>query len=1023
MCSNILAQDRVLPFDVLVLVLTHSCLSSRHKAQARIVCKGWASAVNATVTNVLVNNASVLIGQSSSLRRDSFEDRVSRYKALSSLWLGPAALRVLIPSAAAPSLFALLHACCQLQTLVLQPDAQECFCVPQEISNLHELRTLAILSAQTCNPKDLRQRRRCFSSSSASGSALKGGTPPSSTLSWTSWCFHPLVMPEEEGEASTTSYTGSSLRTDAIRPRFIPAPLPLSHLTSLEMSGYGETGLQQLPGGLLSQLRRLAVKEGDASPLQAHWKNLRGMESLILDACVGVEPLLSSLSELQALTLLRIANLDFAWWAAAGQSSASPLWRLTGLRSLDISGNYSRSFSNAIGALTRLTYLNLSNNMLDELPGGMAALSLLKVLDMSHNNLTELPFWLPALQRLSVLQLRHNQLDSSCKLLLQALPRLRCLSLVHNKIHWWPSGSSGLMSTHPMSLMRSGSGSDDNLGGGSSSSVEGLPWQSGSAAAVAGAAIARLYMQHVLPGMTHSSSFMDLYGSGGSASPAAGRSQGNSAAYACGEDLDDDADGLAPEGGSPGLHDVGLQCLDLTQNKLLGPPTLVSGMTTLVTLKMRRSLSSMGSEAVSCFIASMSSSLTLLRMLDLSSNGLDCDSIAPLWRLGVLQQLVLEDNVLVDLPLGLARLRDVLEVLDLKHNRLQQVPIVLRSLRSLDTLCLGSNWISSIPDWIQDLKVLRNLDISRQLSAPGSLKGVGDLTSASSNTDLRGGSSLLYGLMMEGSGYPQVAQHSLQQPPSPAAAAGALPAHHFRSSSSSLLPSSRLPQPEHQYSVWYNLPPALLKLPSLRRLGISRPPSLFLKTPLDGRSKVLTQLLQRGVVVFEPALAGPSLSSSTGVGLHESFDPNAGISWNLESGHFKRDLASLFMPVDKHGRFTHANNKGGSSVWAEAAAMVEASGFGRAGFGYLVTEVEMGQAAASETTALATQAALEASYTWLLPVLPPLIMLAVASFTFLSEAPQVVALLGFAAAWALVSVAVGTFQSVMKGGLIAAYTG
>jgi hypothetical protein len=40
---------------------------------------------------------------------------------------------------------------------------------------------------------------------------------------------------------------------------------------------------------------------------------------------------------------------------------------------------------------------------------------------------------------------------------------------------------------------------------------------------------------------------------------------------------------------------------------------------------------------------------------------------------------------------------------------------------------------------------------------------------------------------------------------------------------------------------------------------------------------------------------------------------------------------------------------------AEAAAMVEASGYGRAGFGYSLTEVETGKAAAAETTALATQ--------------------------------------------------------------------
>jgi hypothetical protein len=46
---------------------------------------------------------------------------------------------------------------------------------------------------------------------------------------------------------------------------------------------------------------------------------LRGLRSLVLDGCVGVEPLLAALSDLSGLTLLRAANLDFAWWAAASQ--------------------------------------------------------------------------------------------------------------------------------------------------------------------------------------------------------------------------------------------------------------------------------------------------------------------------------------------------------------------------------------------------------------------------------------------------------------------------------------------------------------------------------------------------------------------------------------------------------------------------------------------------------------------------------------------------------------------------------
>ncbi len=48
--------------------------------------------------------------------------------------------------------------------------------------------------------------------------------------------------------------------------------------------------------------------------LQAQWTHLRpGLRALVLDSCVGVEPLISAVSELKALTLLRTVNLDFAW--------------------------------------------------------------------------------------------------------------------------------------------------------------------------------------------------------------------------------------------------------------------------------------------------------------------------------------------------------------------------------------------------------------------------------------------------------------------------------------------------------------------------------------------------------------------------------------------------------------------------------------------------------------------------------------------------------------------------------------
>ena len=46
----------------------------------------------------------------------------------------------------------------------------------------------------------------------------------------------------------------------------------------------------------------------DATPLQIHWVNLRGLHDLVLDGGVGVEPLLAVVSELQVCgTYLNLA--------------------------------------------------------------------------------------------------------------------------------------------------------------------------------------------------------------------------------------------------------------------------------------------------------------------------------------------------------------------------------------------------------------------------------------------------------------------------------------------------------------------------------------------------------------------------------------------------------------------------------------------------------------------------------------------------------------------------------------------
>ncbi|KAG1676478.1 hypothetical protein FOA52_002298 [Chlamydomonas sp. UWO 241] len=607
-----------LPDDVLLRIL--AALAPNQQALARLTCKAWAHAADALITSANVtghqHELAASSGRSSTDTTAALAARLAGLPSLGSVRLGPAVLRR--PAAAAAHLRA-LAACGSLTSLVLHPDAQEVCNLPPDVARLTQLKALAVVSATSCAPGAARGRTSTASFLASGGGGARGAsTPPSAGLAWPG------------GGASLSG---------------------LVCLASLEVTGFGETGLGGLPGVVVARLQRLVLRGPvDASPLVGMRPQLRGLRSLVLDGCVGVEPLLASLSDLSGLTLLRVANLDFAWWAATSQSHSSPLWQLTGLRSLDLSGNYCRSLSEAISSLSRLSYLNLSSNLMDDLPDSIAQLTGLQVLDLSFNELQQLPAWMPQLSALVALRLHNNLLDSTQMGPLRRLPVLAALSLAHNRLNWCGEGL---------------------LGGRTNGSHDCLPVD-----------------EH-----EHEP---------GSPSPAAAAPDGSKAAAAA------DSGGIPPSG-SP------LRVLDLSQNRLLGNLSLLSSLQGLSSLRLRGALAHLAPEPARRCVACVSERLPGLRRLDLSANALSASLVGDLSRLTALQQLQLQDNVLTDLPPGLIRLGASLELLDLRHNRLQQVPIVVRSLVSLYTLCLGANLVSTLPHWLSELQQLRNLDVSRQV--------------------------------------------------------------------------------------------------------------------------------------------------------------------------------------------------------------------------------------------------------------------------------------------------------------------
>ena len=78
-----------------------------------------------------------------------------------------------------------------------------------------------------------------------------------------------LVLASARSPPSSCLLWPRLMCTDYTQPHYLP------HLVSLELNGYGNTGLEKLPGSFMSRLRRLAlIGVADATPLQVRAKAL-----------------------------------------------------------------------------------------------------------------------------------------------------------------------------------------------------------------------------------------------------------------------------------------------------------------------------------------------------------------------------------------------------------------------------------------------------------------------------------------------------------------------------------------------------------------------------------------------------------------------------------------------------------------------------------------------------------------------------------------------------------------------------
>ncbi len=236
--------------------------------------------------------------------------------------------------------------------------------------------------------------------------------------------LHLATLPEALAQVRDLRYLMLS------RNQLTELPSDLAPFAALEMLDLAENQLIQVPEsvGILRRLTGLDVSQNRLRNLPDSIAEMTSLEALRLDRnpLVGLP---DALADLPQLEMLGLYGCKFAHFPAV-------VWRLRGLRSLDVGECNLRELPDTIGGFPHLESLAMRDNPLGHLPEWIGEMPALRFLDLSLLPARMLPTSLHGHARVERIYLiRDESMDWEQVLpILASMPRLRYVYLRGRKI-------------------------------------------------------------------------------------------------------------------------------------------------------------------------------------------------------------------------------------------------------------------------------------------------------------------------------------------------------------------------------------------------------------------------------------------------------------------------------------------------------------------------------------------------------------------------------------------------------------
>ncbi|QDK79030.1 leucine-rich repeat protein [Spirosoma sp. KCTC 42546] len=210
----------------------------------------------------------------------------------------------------------------------------------------------------------------------------------------------------------------------------------LTQLHTLSISGIRTP--TQIPDCIskLDQLTELRIESVPLNRLSDRIGSLKQLQKLSLSHC-GLDSLPATLAQLMNLNELGLMGNKLR--------QMPNIWKLTNLQNLNIANNQLVSLPEELGRLTHLETLAAYNNKLTQLPASIGRLVNLRLLSLQANQLEQLPEELGKLRKLQFLSLNNNQLTGFPASMGQ-LDSLKRLLIGNNRLRSLPATFSQLKS-------------------------------------------------------------------------------------------------------------------------------------------------------------------------------------------------------------------------------------------------------------------------------------------------------------------------------------------------------------------------------------------------------------------------------------------------------------------------------------------------------------------------------------------------------------------------------------------------